>query len=159
MAQAADGLAALHAAGFIHHDVGPKNFMLNREDQVKLIDFGLTIPNTKDFQKAGNRTGTLQYMAPEVIRREAKDEKLDIFSFGVMLFEFLTNKLPYDATEPMAQMRQRINGEPTDIQSVAPQLPEELKSIIRKTLSKAPAKRWPSMSTLATALRELPVKA
>ena len=82
------------------------------------------MPNTALFQRGGNRTGTLQYMAPEVIRREAKDERLDIFSFGVLMFEFLTGKLPYDATDPMGQMRQRINGEPKDINAVAPTLPE-----------------------------------
>lgn len=157
LAQAADGIAALHAAGFIHHDIGPKNLLVDREDHVKLIDFGLTVPNIPAFQKGGNRTGTLQYMAPEVIRREPKDEKLDIFSFGVMMFEFLTNKLPYDATEPMAQMRQRINGVPTDIGTVAPKLPEDLKAIVRKTLAKSPRDRWPAMGLLARTLRELPV--
>ena len=159
LAQAADGLAALHAAGFMHHDVGPKNYMVDREDNVKLIDFGLSVPNIPAFQRGGNRTGTLQYMAPEVIRREPKTERIDIFSFGVMMFEMFTNKYPYDATEPMAQMRQRINSEPTDIDRVAPKLPENLKALIRKTLVKAPANRWPSMSTLAKALRELPIEA
>ena len=157
LAQAADGLAALHAAGFIHHDLGPKNLLVDREDNVKLIDFGLTVPNIPAFQKGGNRTGTLQYMAPEVIRREPKDEKIDIFSFGVMMFEFLTNKLPYDATDPMGQMRQRINGEPTDIDKIAPKLPEDLKAIVRKTLTKSPRTRWPAMGLLATTLRDLKV--
>ena len=159
LAQAADGLAALHAAGFIHHDVGPKNFLVDREDVVKLLDFGLTVPNTALFQRGGNRTGTLQYMAPEVIRREPKSERIDVFSFGVMMFEMLTNKLPYDATEPMAQMRQRINGEPTDIDVVAPKLPEDLKVIVRKTLTKSPKDRWPAMGSLASSLRDLRVTA
>jgi serine/threonine protein kinase len=158
LAQAADGLAALHAAGFIHHDVGPKNYMVDREDNVKLIDFGLSVPNIPAFQRGGNRTGTLQYMAPEVIRREPKSERIDIFSFGVMMFEMFTNKFPYDATDPMAQMTQRINGEPTDIDRVAPNLPENLKAIIRKTLTKAPENRWPSMSSLAKTLHELPIE-
>ena len=70
LAQAAEGLAAVHAAGFIHHDVGPKNFLVDRENRVKLIDFGLAVPNTPAFHRPGNRTGMLQYMAPELIRRE-----------------------------------------------------------------------------------------
>jgi len=156
LAQAADGLAAIHEAGFIHHDVGPKNVLVSRDDVVKWIDFGLAVPNTMAFQRPGNRTGTLNYMAPEVIRREQTDERLDIFSFGVMMFEFFTNKLPYDAKEPMAQMRQRINGEPMDIGVVAPDLPEGLKSLIRKTLTKSPRDRWKLMETLGPALRELP---
>jgi len=80
LAQAAEGLAAVHAAGFIHHDVNPRNFLLSREHQVKLIDFGLAVPNTPAFRGPGNRTGTLQYMAPELIRREPIDERIDIFS-------------------------------------------------------------------------------
>ena len=67
LAQAAEGLAAVHAAGFIHHDINPRNFLVNREQHVKLIDFGLTIPNTPAFCRPGNRTGTLQYMAPELL--------------------------------------------------------------------------------------------
>jgi len=159
LAQAADGLAAVHAAGFIHHDIGPKNLLVDREDNVKLIDFGLTVPNTPAFQRGGNRTGTLQYMAPEVIRREPKDEKIDIFAFGVMMFEFLSNKLPYDAVEPMAMMRQRMNAEPMDIGVFLPKLPDELKAIIAKTIKKNPRERWPSMGLLARTLRELPIPA
>lgn len=156
LAQAADGLAAIHAAGFIHHDVGPKNVLVDKENRVKWIDFGLAVPNTAAFRRPGNRTGTLQYMAPEVIRRETTDEKLDIFSFGVLMFEFFTNKFPYDAVEPMAQMRQRINSDPIDIDVFVPHLPEGIKGLIRKTLKRAPKDRWPSMSTLGDAMRELP---
>ncbi len=159
LAQAADGLAAVHAAGFIHHDIGPKNLLIDREDRVRLIDFGLAVPNTEAFQRPGNRTGTIQYMAPEVIRREPTSEKLDIFSFGALMFEFLTNKLPYDAKDPMAQMRQRINSDPLDIELYAPALPEDLKAIVRKTLTKSPKDRWPSMGLLAKTLRDLPAAA
>ncbi len=67
LAQAAEGLAAIHAAGFIHHDINPRNFLVDREQQVKLIDFGLTVPNTPAFRRPGNRTGTVQYMAPELL--------------------------------------------------------------------------------------------
>ena len=101
LAQAAEGLAAVHAQGFIHHDIGPQNFLVDREQQVKLIDFGLAVPNTPLFHRPGNRTGTLQYMAPELIRREATDERIDIFSFGAMAFEFLTGGCP---TTPAQQL-------------------------------------------------------
>ena len=98
LAQAAEGLAAVHAAGFIHHDINPRNFLVNRDQQVKLIDFGLTVPNTPAFCRPGNRTGTVQYMAPELLRREPIDERIDMFAFGVLAFELLTDRLPYDAT-------------------------------------------------------------
>ena len=71
LAQAAEGLAAVHAAGFIHHDINPRNFLVDREQQVKLIDFGLAVPNTPAFCRPGNRTGTLDYMAPELLQARA----------------------------------------------------------------------------------------
>ena len=94
LAQAAEGLAAVHAAGFIHHDVNPRNILINKSNQVKLIDFGLAVPNTPAFHKPGNRTGALPYMAPELIRREPTDERLDVFAFGAVAFEFLTDRSP-----------------------------------------------------------------
>jgi serine/threonine protein kinase len=156
LAQAAEGLAAVHAAGFIHHDFGPKNLLVNRDDQVKLIDFGLTIPNTPEFRRPGNRTGTLQYLAPEVIRREPKDERLDVFAWGVTAFELLTGRMPYDDSgDPMVMMRLRMNTEPIDIGRVAPQLPEPLRNLIRQTLTRRKEDRWARMDKMAEALREL----
>jgi len=128
LAQAADGLAAVHEAGYIHHDIGPKNFLVNGEQQVKLIDFGLAVPNTATFRRPGNRTGTLLYMAPELIRRETIDERIDIFSYGSMAFELLTDRLPYDANEAnsMAALLQRINQDPIDPAQAAPYPPDAL---------------------------------
>ena len=157
LAQASEALTAVHEAGFIHRDFGPKNLMVDRERQVKLIDFGLAVPNTAAFRRPGNRTGTLTYMAPELVRREPTDERIDIFSFGVTAYEFLTGRLPYDAkaTDPMAVMRQRINGEAKPMDEVAPDLPTSLKEIVDQTLAKRPDDRWPKAETLAPLLRDL----
>ena len=132
LAQAADALAAVHAAGFIHHDVNPNNFLVDRENNVKLIDFGLAVPNTPAFQRPGNRTGMLQYMAPELIRREPTDERIDIFGFGVMAFELLTDRLPYGGGNSLAQMTQKINVDPLDPAIANPRLSDELCGILRK---------------------------
>jgi len=160
LAQAAEGLAAVHAHGFIHHDIGPQNFLVDREHQVKLIDFGLAVPNTPAFRRPGNRTGTLQYMAPELVRREAIDERIDIFSFGAMAFEFLTDKLPYDSNvnNSMAMLLQRINSEPLDPARANPQLPAEVCELIRKLIARRPKDRWATMSTVAEALRGITVE-
>jgi eukaryotic-like serine/threonine-protein kinase len=156
LAQAADGLAAVHAARFIHHDFGPKNLLVDRFDQVKLIDFGLTVPNTPAFRRPGNRTGTLYYMAPELLRRESTDERIDIFSWGVTAFELLTGKMPYDSKgDPMVQMRLRINNDPMDIAKANPKLPPELCDLIRSTLARRPDERWPKIATMGEALREI----
>ena len=158
LAQAAEGLAAVHAAGFIHHDINPRNFLVDREQQVKLIDFGLTVPNTPAFCRPGNRTGTLQYMAPELLRREPIDERIDIFAFGVLAFELLTDRLPYDASNTSTMMLQRINAEPLDPAKVKPKLSEEICEILRKLTSRRRDERWTSMHTLPAALRNVPAK-
>jgi eukaryotic-like serine/threonine-protein kinase len=156
LAQAAEGLAAVHAAGFIHHDVGPKNFLVNRDNQVKLIDFGLAVPNTAAFRRPGNRTGTILYMAPELVRRESIDEKIDIFSFGAVAFEFITNRLPYDAN-PTNSIR--LNLDALDPAQVDPTLPEPVCEILRKLTARKKDDRWPKMATLPEALRQIRVDA
>jgi serine/threonine protein kinase len=158
LAEAAESLAAVHAAGFIHHDINPRNFLVDREQRVKLIDFGLAVPNTPAFRRPGNRTGTLQYMAPELLRREPIDERIDIFAFGVLAFEFLTDRLPYDASNQTTMMLQRINAEPLDPAKVKPKLSEEICEILRKLTARRKDLRWPSMSTLPEALRSVPAK-
>lgn len=157
--QAADGLAAIHQAGFIHHDFGPKNVLVDKESVAKIIDFGLAVPNTPAFQRPGNRTGTLQYMAPELIRRESTDERMDVFSFGIMAFELLTDRVPYDATDQIGIIRQRMNIDPLDIAKAAPDLPEPLCAIVRKTLTRRKEDRIRSMTDVANALREIKVVA
>ncbi|MHB1561910.1 MAG: serine/threonine protein kinase [Isosphaeraceae bacterium] len=158
LAQAAEGLAAIHAAGFIHHDINPRNFLVDREQNVKIIDFGLTVPNTPAFRRPGNRTGTIQYMAPELLRREPIDERIDIFAFGVLAFEFLTDRLPYDANNSTTLMLQRINTEPLDPAVVKPKLSEELCDVLRKLTARRKENRWAAMSTLPETLRSIPAK-
>jgi eukaryotic-like serine/threonine-protein kinase len=158
LAQAAEGLAALHAIGFIHHDINPRNFLVDRENNVKIIDFGLTVPNKPSFCRPGNRTGTVQYMAPELLRRETIDERIDIFAFGVLAFELLTERLPYDATNNAALMLQRINSDPLDPAVVKPKLSEELCDVLRQLTSRRREQRWPKLATLPEVLRNIPVK-
>ncbi len=158
LAQAAEGLASVHAAGFIHHDINPRNYLLTRDHKVKLIDFGLAIPNTPAFRGPGNRTGSLQYMAPELIRREPIDERIDVFSFGVLAFEFLTGRLPYEGTDSTTMMLQRINTEPLSAAKVMPKLSDELCEVLRKLTARKRDARWPAMANLADTLRSIPAK-
>ena len=155
LAQAADALGAVHQAGYIHHDVNPNNFLVDHHNNVKLIDFGLAVPNTPAFQRPGNRTGMLQYMAPELIRREPTDERIDIFGFGVMAYELLTGRLPFGGGTSLAQMTQKINVAPLDPVLANPRISDELRDVLLKTLARRPNDRWPKMTTLGDALREL----
>ena len=118
--QAAEALAAVHEAGFIHRDVCPRNFLLcNKREDIKLIDFGLTVPATRWFMQPGNRTGTPNYMAPELVRRRPTDQRLDVFAFGVTAYEFCTFELPWlRGTTGMAAMAH--DQPPTDIREYSP---------------------------------------
>ena len=83
MRQMAEAISAVHEAGFIHRDVCPRNFICNDEaTELKLIDFGLTLPAQKEYMQPGNRTGTPQYMSPEIARRRSTDHRVDIFFSG-----------------------------------------------------------------------------
>lgn len=154
LVQAAEALAEVHAKGFIHHDFGPKNLLVSKENRVKLIDFGLAVPNTPAFRRPGNRTGTLNYMAPELLRRESTDERIDIFSYGASAFEALTGKLPYDATNnSMALMLQRINSDPMDPAKANPKLSPALCAILRKATARRKEDRYASMTDLLVDLK------
>ena len=153
--QAADGLAAVHAAGILHHDINPRNYMIDRQGRVKLIDFGLSVPNTPEFRRPGNRTGALAYMAPEVIRRESIDESIDIFAFGAVAFEFLTDKLPFESTSSLTSMVQRINAEPLDPAVANPDLPVDLHRFLRMLTARRKEDRWEKMANVSKIFKRI----
>ena len=94
--QAAEALSAVHEAGYIHRDVCPRNYVVDPQtNSLKLIDFGLTVPATPPFMQPGNRTGSPNYMAPEVVRRRATDQRLDIYAFGASVYELFSFELPW----------------------------------------------------------------
>ena len=157
--QAADGLAAMHQAGYIHRDVNPHNVIVTTRNEVKIIDFGLSVPNTPEYRKPGNRTGTLEYMAPELIKREPTDERLDIFAFGVVSYELLTGKRPYDAPGSIPAMLQKMNLGATPANVLNPKLSPEITRVLSKAIAARKDDRWPSMAEFANALRTVPVKA
>ena len=98
--QMGEALSAVHAAGYIHRDICPRNFICSSDaTSVKLIDFGLTVPSTKPFLQPGNRTGTPLYMAPEIVRRRATDRRVDLFSFGVTAYQLCTYEMPWLVNE------------------------------------------------------------
>ena len=155
--QSAEGLDGVHRAGFIHHDFGPKNVMVNRENVCKIIDFGLAVPDEPRFHRPGNRTGTLQYMAPELIRRETTDRRIDIFSFGVMAFELFANRMPYEMTgDQMALIRHRMNADPMQLADVAPDLPADLCAVVDRALARRKDDRYMTMTEVVAALKALP---
>jgi serine/threonine-protein kinase len=153
--QAAEALAAVHNAGFIHRDICPRNFMLtNNGDDIKLIDFGLSVPATKQFMQPGNRTGTPNYMAPELVRRHTTDQRLDVFAFGVTAYEICTFELPWmRGTTGMAAMTH--DRPPTDISKYRPQINPALAKAIHACIEPLLGLRCPSMEKFLQMIREV----
>jgi eukaryotic-like serine/threonine-protein kinase len=147
--QAAQALAAVHRAGYIHRDICPRNFVVARDCRtLKLIDFGLSVPATPMFMQPGNRTGTPNYMAPEVVRRKQTSQKLDIFSFGVTVYEMCAFDLPWPKGQAgqggQAAMAHGVE-QPGDIRKKCPKLNPQLAAAIMACLQTKPTDRPQSM--------------
>ncbi|REK15522.1 MAG: serine/threonine protein kinase [Planctomycetota bacterium] len=143
--QAAEAVAAVHDAGYIHRDICPRNFVVDKECRsLKLIDFGLTVPAVPPYTLPGNRTGTANYMAPEVVRRRPTSHRLDIFSFGVTAFELCAFELPWPRGTGVAAMTHGA-VEPTDIRKFCPDIDPKLEKAIYACLEADPERRPASM--------------
>ncbi len=155
--QMADALQHVHHEGFIHRDICPRNFICTNDiNTIKLIDFGLTVPATEPFMKPGNRTGTPLYMAPEIVRRRATDQRLDIFSFGVSIYQLLTFELPWpigDASALAALNHDTSN--PKSIYEYRPDVDKVLGDTIMQCIQSNPQARVASMDQLVTTFRSL----
>jgi serine/threonine-protein kinase len=153
--QAAEALASMHATGFLHRDMCPRNLMLTDEGRnLKLIDFGLSVPATKPFMQPGNRTGTANYMAPELVRRRWTDERIDIFSFGVTAYEICTGELPWlrGDTGLVAMTHDQT---PTDIRHYRPHIHPQLAEAIHDCIEPEPKDRCPSMERFLQTIRRV----
>lgn len=151
--QAAEAVAYLHGAGFLHRDICPRNLLLTGDGRtVKLIDFGLTVPARGPFLQPGNRVGTPNYMAPEVVRRRPIDQRIDVFSFGVTAYELCTYQLPWPsgATGLVALSHDKP---PTDIRTYRPQINPRLAQAIHACIEPDPQQRCPSMEKFLQLIR------
>ncbi len=142
--QAAEAIATVHKAGFVHRDVCPRNFMLRPDGRLVLFDFGLTVPDKPVFLQPGNRIGTPNYMAPEVVRRRQADKRLDVFSFGITAYEICTLDSPWPRGSSGAAALAH-DSPPVDIRDRWPDIPEPLAKAIMSCLEADPARRPESL--------------
>jgi serine/threonine-protein kinase len=152
--QGAEAIAAMHAAGYLHRDICPRNFLLadRPKKELKLIDFGLSLPNQPQFQQPGVRTGNPNYMAPEIVRRKPTDQRVDVFAFGVSAYEICTCDLPWPrGTTGMAAMSH--DKPPIDIRQLRPKLHPELAKAIHSCLESEPSRRCPTMEKFLQVIR------
>lgn len=154
--QVAEALKTVHEAGFMHRDLCPRNLIFTGDGQtLKLTDFGLSVPSTEPFKRPGNRTGTASYMAPELVRRQSTDERVDVFAFGVTAYEICAGELPFLVGKGGGLAAMSHNRPPLDIHQFRPQIHPKLATAIHRCLEADPKNRCPTMAEFLAAIRSL----
>jgi Tol biopolymer transport system component/predicted Ser/Thr protein kinase len=154
--QIGDALHEAHQKGIVHRDIKADNIMVNARDQVKVMDFGLAkLKGSLRITKATSTVGTLAYMSPEQIQGGEVDARSDIFSYGVLLYEMITGRLPYRSEHEAALMYSIINEEPDPVEKYRADLPPVLVNLIQRALEKDPNDRYQSINEMVIELRRL----
>ena len=156
VAALAEGLEAAHQAGVIHRDIKPQNILIARDDTPKLTDFGLARVSDDSFLSVtGEFAGTYAYMSPEQVtaKRIGLDHRTDIFSLGVVLYELLSLRRPFEGDTTHQISQKILFFEPPEPSKVRSQCPRELSIICGKALEKDPDRRYPTMAEFAADLR------
>ena len=156
-------LGAAHQRGIVHRDLKPENvFVLRRTDGtdfVKVIDFGIAkgpgAPNAKRLTRAGSIIGTPEYMSPEQASATSIDQRSDVYAFGVLAYETLTGRLPFDGETPLATLMKHQSDAPLPPRQLRPELPPEVEEVVLRALVKRPEGRQQSMEELASDLARL----
>jgi Tol biopolymer transport system component len=144
--QIAEALEAAHNKGVIHRDIKSENIMVSETNQIKVMDFGLAkLKGSLKLTKTSSTVGTLAYMAPEVIEGKETDARSDIFSFGVLLYEMLTGRLPFTGEYESALMYSIINDDPEPVENFRTDISSELIHILNRSLEKDPEDRYQTM--------------
>ncbi len=162
MQQTALGLATAHDKGVIHRDIKPGNLMLTPRGNVKIADFGIALA-TQDFSKkltsTGEFVGTPGYLSPEICIGKTVDQRSDIFSLGVVLFEMLTGRVPFMEESPLGLMLEVVKAEFPDIRQLNGEVDLQAAEILARMVAKDPADRFQDCHALAEALQAHPLVA
>lgn len=151
--QILDALSHAHEKGIIHRDIKPQNVMLLRDGTVKVTDFGIAkTPTSEPLTMTDKAIGTVNYISPEQASGSKVDEKSDLYSVGVMLYEMLTGTLPFKADSPVAVAMMQVSEEPKSPRDINSQIPIGLEQIVIKSMSKDPKDRFNCAASMEKAL-------
>jgi serine/threonine protein kinase len=154
----ADALDYIHRNGVVHRDLKPENIMLDGDDRIKLIDFGIAGKEGArrlTFAKLSQVMGTPDYISPEQVKGKRGDGRSDIYALGVMLYEMLTGKTPFQGTNPFAIMNDRLMNNPIPPREVNPEISPEVQEVIYRALEREPQNRYSTANEFAWDLEHL----
>jgi len=156
--QICKGLHKAHQAGITHRDVKPSNIVIDADGQPKLLDFGLAaVQSTEKLTKTGSTLGTIGYMSPEQIQVKEIDQRSDLFSFGVLLYEMITGRLPFKGDTEAATLNSVLHDIPEPLSRYKSGVSGELQGIASKLLEKDPELRYQSAAGVVSDLKRLSV--
>jgi eukaryotic-like serine/threonine-protein kinase len=147
-----DALDAMHKHGVVHRDLKPENIMVDSEDGIKLIDFGIAMKEDArrlTFVNLSAMLGTPDYIAPEQVKGQRGDQRSDIYATGIMLYEMLTGHVPFAGSNPLAAMNERLLHDAPPVREQNPEVSPELQEIVFRSLAREPRHRYATASEMA----------
>lgn len=152
--QLSNAIRAAHAIGIIHRDIKPQNILIRNDGTVKLTDFGIAlIANSATVTKTEAIVGSVQYLAPEVLKGEKPSFRSDIYAMGILLYEMLRGDLPFKGDTPIAIALEHIGKEMPSLRKYNPEIPQALENVVIKATAKKPDNRYTTSLAFAEALR------
>jgi serine/threonine protein kinase len=154
--QVCEGLAEAHRLGVVHRDLKPQNIMIDREGNARIMDFGIARSlETKGVTDSGSLIGTPEYMSPEQVEGREVDPRSDIYSLGVILYEMVTGRVPFEGNTPMSVALKHVTAAPIEPRSVNERIPEEISRVILKCMAKERRDRFQTVEELVKKLKTI----